>query len=270
MGNKRRLLLAIVLLAALAACAWFFLSSNQPPEPVYQGKTLTVWLEEGSGSFGQDINSEEQQKAADAVGHIGTNAIPTLLHLLRIKYSPLKTKLILILNNQSYFKIHLTSDQDLHSIAFSGFLILGTNGVSAVPELIHIFEENISVDSQRYALASLGAIGPPAKAAIPLLLKAATNTNYDWRVRYAAVGSVYEIHADPQIAMPAMAICLTDTNPDIRRWACNVLGEFGTNAEPCVPALVSLLKDPNNLVRERAGGALKKIDPEAAAKAGVE
>ena len=269
MGKKRRLLLAAIVVAALVILAWFILSSNQSPEPVYQGKPLTVWLKEGSGSFGQDITSGEQQKAAEVVGYIGTNAIPTLLHMLRVKNSPLKTKLILILNNQKLIRIHLISDNDLEFEALYGFRILGTNGVSAVPELVRVFEKNISLDSQRYTIASLGAIGPPAKVAIPSVLQVTTNTNYDWRVRYAAVGSVFEMRADPQIAMPAMAVCLTDTNPNIRGWACNVMGEFGTNAEPYVPALISLLKDPNNLLRERAGIALKKIDPGAAAKAGV-
>jgi HEAT repeat protein len=66
-----------------------------------------------------------------------------------------------------------------------------------------------------------------------------------------------------------MAVCLTDTNRFIRGWACNAMGEFGTNAEPYVPTLISLLKDPENQVRERAALALKQIDPEAAAKAGV-
>jgi HEAT repeat protein len=269
MGKKRRILLAALVIVGLGLLAWFILPSNQPPEPVYLGKTLTAWLKEGSGSVGSDVIAESEQQAAEAVGHVGTNAIPTLLYLLRVKNLPLKTKLIQILNNQSVFKIHLSSDHDLGFQALYGFRILGTNGVGAVPGLVRIFQENISVDSQRYTIASLGAIGPSAKIAIPLVLQAATNTNCDWRVRYAAVKSIYDMHADPQIAMPVMAICLTDTNPNIRGWTCNVMGEFGTNAEPYVPALISLLKDPDNLVRERAGMALKKIDPEAAAKAGV-
>jgi len=44
---------------------------------------------------------------------------------------------------------------------------------------------------------------------------------------------------------------------------------FGPDARIAVPALVELLNDPDLEVRGRATNALKAIDPEAAAKAGV-
>ena len=42
-----------------------------------------------------------------------------------------------------------------------------------------------------------------------------------------------------------------------------------TNAQPAVPALLLLLSDQKEEVRKAATNAIKAIDPEAAARAGV-
>ena len=47
------------------------------------------------------------------------------------------------------------------------------------------------------------------------------------------------------------------------------LANFGTNARTAVPVIVSALTDQDELVRQSAAFALKEIDPEAAAKAGL-
>ena len=44
---------------------------------------------------------------------------------------------------------------------------------------------------------------------------------------------------------------------------------LGIAAKDAVPSLLSLLNDPTRFVKESAAAALKAIDPEAAAKAGV-
>jgi len=47
------------------------------------------------------------------------------------------------------------------------------------------------------------------------------------------------------------------------------LSTAGSTAKAAIPALVSSLNDPDGQVRTMAGQALKSIDPDAAAKAGV-
>jgi HEAT repeat protein len=48
-----------------------------------------------------------------------------------------------------------------------------------------------------------------------------------------------------------------------------MLGKIGPEAKDAVPALVEGLKNNETIVRWEAGRALKKIDPEAAEKAGL-
>jgi HEAT repeat protein len=52
-------------------------------------------------------------------------------------------------------------------------------------------------------------------------------------------------------------------------YAARLLGEMGPAAREAVPNLVAALQDPITGIRREAGDALKKIDPEAAAHAGV-
>jgi HEAT repeat protein len=75
---------------------------------------------------------------------------------------------------------------------------------------------------------------------------------------------------DPQTkaALPVLLEVIRGTEqPYIRQQAVNALGEVGPPAKAAVPALLKARKD-NNL-RFVADAALKKIDPRAAAKAGV-
>jgi HEAT repeat protein len=63
--------------------------------------------------------------------------------------------------------------------------------------------------------------------------------------------------------------CLTNLSTPTRIIAIRALGEYGGDANAAVPQLLEALKDPNYSIRNSATNALKKIDPEAAAKAGI-
>jgi len=67
----------------------------------------------------------------------------------------------------------------------------------------------------------------------------------------------------------ALADALSDPHPSVRGNAATSLGNYGTNARPAVPQLLKLLQDTNDYPRLRSAEMLLKIDPEAAAKAGV-
>ena len=51
--------------------------------------------------------------------------------------------------------------------------------------------------------------------------------------------------------------------------ALEALGKIGPAAKEAVPALVEIVKNGKKAMRKQAGDALKRIDPKAAAKAGV-
>jgi hypothetical protein len=267
MRKRVYIALVIVLVALVSVMVWQGLRER---EPVYQGKSLRVWLRE----YPLGENTGTSKMAEDAVRHIGTNAIPTLLEMLVAKDSKLKDlwdrhipKLQFLPSWVRYPHWHNYDARTVNIEAHLGFKILGADAKQAVPALMKLYERNISPSSQRAAGRSLTAIGPAARIAIPVFVQGAASSNES--VRRNAVEALFEIHAEPRLVVPAFVKCLSDTNFSVRMLAVMGLAGFGTNAQAAVPALVSMLRAPEELLRINATNALKCIDPEAAVKAGM-
>jgi HEAT repeat protein len=117
----------------------------------------------------------------EAVIQIGTNAIPTLLRLLRARDSALKVKAIQLLQYQHVIAVEHIPARLWNEVAVWGFSALGTNAQRAVPALIEIAKGDISSSSRKCAIACLDSTGPAAKEAVPYLLQWATNADYEVR-----------------------------------------------------------------------------------------
>lgn len=124
-------------------------------------------------------------------------------------------------------------------------------------------------------LVALGDIGPDAKEAVPFLcdlLKEGEDRRH-WFL--FAAKSLGQIGPDAKAAIPLLI-----AGNDPRRWhpenyksilcqICQALGGIGPDAKDGVPLLLAALKDDSATVREYAAAGLKRVDPEAAKKAGV-
>ena len=134
-----------------------------------------------------------------------------------------------------------------------------------MPELIGLLGDS-DTNVQVTAIVSLYCIGAAAQDAVPALAPLINHTNI--LVRAQAKFALGRIHSQPTVAVPALIanLALRDRNTHVTLQA---LAEFGTEAKSAVPAIVSLLNDPNIHVRSSANNALKRIDPEAAAAAGI-
>ncbi|HXP60253.1 MAG TPA: hypothetical protein VN829_07165 [Dongiaceae bacterium] len=118
------------------------------------------------------------------------------------------------------------------------------------------------------AVNDLGSLGPSAKSAAPALLVALKGN--DDVMCAAAAGAVAKIRVDPETAVPALIGCLVDGRGHGRPDVVDALGEYGPPAKAAVPMLVKLLKDRSSKDLVKAvPQALRRIDPEAAAAAGV-
>lgn len=119
------------------------------------------------------------------------------------------------------------------------------------------------------AITALGEIGPAAKDAIgPLTARLKDDKKSPVRIHAAA--SLARI--DPKYVKPAMAILIESLNSSegyIRASAVDALDDLGPLAKEAVPELIKLLKDKDTTLSDRAGRALRRIDKEAAQKAGV-
>jgi hypothetical protein len=263
MRKRFRIGFGLLLLALIGGIAWLTLRPKEE-EPVYQGHTLSFWLE------GFDLtsapHSPNYSDTSDAVRHLGTNAIPTLLRMLQTKDAPVTDKLFALAQKQHFITVRHLSADFRRQAAATVFLMLGDEARDAVPALIELYGK-VSPECRPGIAFALGEIGPEAKKAVPLLILGLEDANTSGAV--CAANALGQIHSEPQLVVPALINCLTNRVPDIRRQAVTSLAWFGADAKAAVPALMNSLNDSDQMVKQRANYALKQIDQEAAAKAGV-
>jgi hypothetical protein len=246
----------ILIVALVSGIVWELL---RPKEPVYQGRTLSGWLE----VYGTRPNpdSPEWHEANEAVRQIGTNGIPTLLAMLhRSDSAPWKRKFLDLAYKQHLIKFNHIIAWRQNWCAAKAFGALGSNASGAVPELIKLYEHPVSSPSQRYTAMALDLIGPAAKLAVPSLVQS-VNTSKEEEVEVAAIFALGGIHSEPKVVMPVLIKSLANTSVEVQKAAIDSLKNFGADAQPAVSALVELLQNPNQEIANHARIALLQIDP---------
>ena len=172
---EKRLKIALAVLAVALGAATVCLVVKPSDEPVYQGKRLSDWLK----AYTPQPPPPAREKADKAVRQIGTNAIPTLLRMLRAKDSSLKFSLMRFAYRHGITAIRPAAFSNQEAV--EGFRVLGATGVSAVPSLVEIVDQNISPESQAFAFLALEQIGFSGKEAAPALVRWSTSTNASLR-----------------------------------------------------------------------------------------
>ena len=135
---------------------------------------------------------------------------------------------------------------------------------TAVPALTGALQDRDSRVRWLSGLA-LARIGPGAWPAVPVLIQVLGDE--EARVRAAAFSALGRI--GPEAAAGLVEALQKDKSARIRAGAAAVLPTISDQPPGAVPALIGALKDTDAEVRAAAARALKKIDPQAAKKAGV-
>jgi hypothetical protein len=266
MRKRSNILLAILFVAVLGGIAWRMLRDR---EPVYQGKSLTSWLEQFQADDPPQSEAEHlraQTEAREAIRHCGTNALPTLLRMTRARDSALEIKVLALAGKQSLISFHPRLAHEYHRMSWGGFEVLGSEARPAVPALIRLLND-ADDDIRVNAAYDLGYIGPAAGEAAPVLYsKYFTDTSEE--MKFYAFKSLASIHANPKQCVPLFIEVLGKHQESSSTCAFAImgLGNFGANAKSAFPLLVPFLTNEVEFVRSDATNALKQIDPEAAAK----
>jgi HEAT repeat protein len=135
-----------------------------------------------------------------------------------------KARLIDLGERRGGIFINYVSAQERNDAGQRGFEVLGAEASNAVPALLRIAGRNRSPASHSAAIAALGAIGPPARAAVPYLLEWATN---DGKQAGAAIRALGRIRAEPSIVVSFLTNALAD--PDTRPSVVFALVWFATS-----------------------------------------
>jgi HEAT repeat protein len=226
--NKRFIRLAIgvvVGLAALPGGIWILTKALADRETLYQGQTIDFWSER--------LNSTDPSVSNRANAVLNTEIIPQLTDVL--------------FNDTKDFRVKLRL-------------------ADMVNRLPGVFVMCASADARRSSAAqSLGDCGPPAKAAIPALVKAVQGD--DIAVRANAASALGKIHGTPDTVVPLLFKLMDDWQ--IRAEATEALGGYGSLAKVAVPKLIPLLQVRDKELHRAAVVALKEIDPATAAANGL-
>jgi HEAT repeat protein len=156
--------------------------------------------------------------------------------------------------------------------------LIGPEAESAVPALIPLLTDSHFGPGVRVlAFEALGMIGPKAKAAMPALRNLLTTNANDlyWGEKTAV--AIWRIDGDVTNTLPVLIQGLSQPDPQERGEAIDVMAEMGPQAKAAVPVLLNELSQPTVPAiiatdadsGQKITNALKQIDPEAAAKAGV-
>ena len=171
--KRRRLILLFVCGAVAFVVACFLIRQR---EPSYHGVSLTAWLcaYDSLATTGRAPSPQQKQEAAEAVRHIGTNALPCLLKWMRYEPAPWRKqwrnafdKMPHPLNrpgrlSDSAFGLKWELRNQL---ARDGFEILGREATSAVPELFQMARQGASTrlkNDARFALMDIGTVEFPS------------------------------------------------------------------------------------------------------------
>src|SRR5258708_5897523 len=124
MSVKKSIMFAILLISVLAVVIWQVLCVHEP-EPVYEGKPLTFWMK---STFVPEKRTEiSATKIHRVILELNTNAIPTVLRLLRANDPPWKLNLIALMQKQHFIKIEHTPAADLNYQVATWFEQLGAD-----------------------------------------------------------------------------------------------------------------------------------------------
>ncbi len=267
MRRRPIIVFGVVLVAFLAGASWLWW---HPPaaEPLYQGKPLSYWLDGLAIPASAPIPGRPTFAQANAaLRAAGTNAIPTLLRLVRKKQWMFEWEF-----NGMVYVFHLEPGSNRPTVppqrlATLAFHALGQTASNALPELLRIYDQKRSRLSANQFVSILGDVGPAAKDEVPRLLALLRQTNAV--VPLNVIQSLMKIHSQPGLVVPVLLKALADANYGVRLCAIVGLWAFGPEAKAAVPALVSLTQDRDLMLRLCAGEALMEIDLDAAINAGI-
>ena len=269
MRKRYRIALAILLVAVAGVIGWQIFRFH---EPVYHGKRLTGWLEQyGTNHWSAGRNGELDKQAEAAIRQIGTNAIPLYLEMIATKQSPFSFKLSALVPAKWFAQLHSHSMYESQLLGAYGLIALGAQAKASIPAVVgRLVDKDPLVRDM--AAFTLRYLGPVAGDAVPSLITCLADSSVG--VQGEAIMGLGEIRQHPEQTVPVLVEVLEQpTSPlhpvILRANAIWALGQFGARADAAVPKLVESLSDTQWLIRSAATNALRKIDPEAAARAGV-
>jgi HEAT repeat protein len=266
MRKRVQIAIAILLVIVAGVIAWQAVRERQTG-PVCRGRRLDYWLQQYAKQ------TPQLSEATNAFRQLGERAVPWLVQILNAPDSFGSWYQRAYDGNAHYLPQFLTAglpeprQMESRLAALDALALLAPSAHSAMPAIINALNDK-DVDLRRSAAIILGQLGPITSNVVPALVSALTNG--DWYTEQEALRVLGGMGPRATNAIPALVNELKHLHPDFRTWAAEGLGNMGPGAKSATTALMLTATQDHVLwVREAASSALLRIDPEAAAKAGI-
>lgn len=280
---------AIVILVFGLVAAALLVANHSMREPEADGRTLSEWLELGH----PPRIPRNDVGVTNAIRKMGSAAVPFLLERLRAQDSPLKQRLEQSSWSDRLPERWLYATYRSHGEAAYGFSILGTQAVSAVPELTKLLLNPATAHNAGFALGQIGL------EALPILKDALTNGDSAIRIGAAsglvrgrglvraAMPELLALRQDTNVWVPSMVIAwlpssgdeslyfpiaveyLQDDRPELLGYALAAIARVQTTRAAAFALAVPFLTNANLRVRKQASNTLFKLDAKTARAHGV-
>ena len=204
--------------------------------------------------------------AAEALAKIGVAAVPSLKEATRSEniYLRIWSNAALAKNEATssphlrYLAVAMESkDKRMSNEALRAMRMLGRKSEPLIPELIEAM--TTPKISPALVAQALAGIGPDAKPAVPVLVKALQDKNDS--VRLEVVRALAAIGPEAEPAVSLLTEMIQEKNERMRAEVAKALGQIGLGASPAITVLIPALKDKDEWVRTNAAEAIGKIDP---------
>jgi HEAT repeat protein len=201
-----------------------------------------------------------RRNAPLALGNLGEaakSAVPSLMKLAGDKDPTVKASAVAAVwaidGNPQAMRIFQQMLATAGGGSYQATVALARLGPRAEPaaEFLATALNHADDDTRRGAARALGKIGPGAIPALEAALRGPDETT-----RLGAVEALSYIGAD---VVPLLITALRDNSSRVRRAAARALGRLGSEAAQSQAALIQLVNDPDQSVRDTAAHALTKI-----------
>ena len=278
--DQRKAILVVAALVMMGALfAWWHFSERGRKEPVYQGWTLTQWLEQLDDGEALGISSGRlpsptpgQLEAARAIRAMGPEALPLLMediharrdtNCFRIRfYNWAEAHLSRSLSSRLFSVDPVTEDDRIRWRAAQGLAALGPLAKPARPELKRLLFTNYWHSSIKEAAYALSTIGPEGVE----VLTNAVQPQTEW----SGMCAIWALGQHPEVGtndIPFFIKAAKSSSEGTAEGAIEVLGLFHTDPGQVIPALTNILTGKNAQLSQRAARSLAQFGPQAAAAA---
>ena len=239
-----------VVIVSVLILVWQF---NSKTEPVYDGKSLSAWLEEYEKTF-RLWNNPPDSGAREAIVRIGADALPFLLNYIASE-DPLQVKWQIQKATGGPAHPSDSPEAHSHSLGIAGFAALQERAKPAEGALQRMLGSRKAL-IRRNAAICLGYLGQAGVTAIPELL--AHVEDEDREVSNAAIWALGNLGEQSDYVVPRLVELTSREYPSLEVF--EALAKFGDRARIAVPKLKQLAEGRDPAVALLAVETVERID----------